>query len=198
MAQKYSQEDISRFARTNPENLTDYQRRLARGYQRGLSRSQSRGHARRTERPVSQIPEYRKETRYKAPKIEKRVTRIGKGRVDRITATYSASQVQRVTERQARTSGPTLKRLYLEVFNPHTGKWISVYKGNRSYPHGITAKELLQRLQDRMKQGKTIDEALRDELTEASEMAQDSDYHDSDEDDLVPYDFTQVRIYTLA
>ena len=195
---KYTEQDIARFARTNPENLTDYQKRLARGYTRGLSRSQSRGHARPSERPISRIPELARETRYKAPKIEKRVNKIGKGKVDKIVSTYSASQVNRYVDRQARTSGPTLKRVYLEVFNPHTGKWISVYKGNRSSPHGITAKELQKRLQDRIAQGMTPDQALREELTEASQMAQDSDYHDSDEDDLVPYDFTQVRVYTLA
>ena len=193
---KYTEQDIARFARTNPENLTDYQKRLARGYTRGLSRSQSRGHATKAERPVSQIPELARETRYKAPKIEKRVDKIGKGRVDKIVSTYSPEQVKRYVDRQARTSAPVQKRVYIQVFNPHTGKWVSVFRGNRSEPHGITAKELQRRIADREAQGMSADEALRDLLVEASEDGQDG--YDSDEDELVPSDYTQIRVYTLA
>lgn len=190
MAKSYAQRNAESIARTG-KSL--YERRIESAQAKGLSRSQARGHAqvKKGERPASAMKPQRPP---QAPKITKRVVKTGAGRM---INTYSTDMIARYASQAASqtTARGTLQRIYFQVWNKQEGRFVDVYKGKRNTAHGITAEEFMRRVGEKLEEGLSVDEAIRDVISEDSASNAGAD---SPTGEAAPYDFTQIRMYVLA
>lgn len=181
------------------EYKAEYARRIARASEKGFSKAQARGHARTSkgEKPLSQIRSTLAPTRTRTPKVGQRYTNINKGNAHSIVRTNS-TRIARGTlnKLQGTTNRGVLRRVYIKVFDPSTGTYQTVYKGNRNTEHGIPVKELLRRINEKLSSGaaKDFDDAFRQTVVEDN-----LGYGGNDSDDYgtVPYDFTQIHLHFI-
>lgn len=210
---KYSDKDIARLSRQDKGSLTSYERRLVRGHEKGLSRSQSRGHARTekyNEKSVSEIKKTAKAakptpTKAKAakavkpakpkqpPKINQRIRTFPNG--GKMISGYKTDVIISQLMHLINTDpNQTQARIYFQVWNAKEGKFVSVYQGERSNAHGITVEDFLKRIEVKLQEGKSSDDAIREVLNEDSS---DGAGVDSPTGEEAPADFTQFRMYVM-
>lgn len=192
---KYTDAFIQAVSEGRETAPTAYVARLARNFGRGVSRAQAGGHARvhRGEKPISVLRGMRGNTGLKqAPKIKRQVINLPRG--GKQVSTYKTENAFRHLEKHIAQGKDKRRRVNFQVFDPHTGLFVDVYKGTGQRPHGITVDEFLDRVNEKLESGEAsdIDEAMRQTISEDSA---EGDY--PEEEDYAPEDFTQIRVNIL-
>jgi hypothetical protein len=187
--------DVAEGRQTAP---TAYVQRLARNYGKGVSRAQAGGHARvaKGEKPIS-VLRGTQGTRgttgtHTAPKIKRQVINLPRG--GKQVNTYKTENAFRHLEKHIADGTDKRRRVNFQVFDPHTGVFVDVYKGTGQKPHGITIDEFLDRINEKLESGEAsdIDEAMRQTISGDSA---EGDY--PEEEEYAPEDFTQMHVNIL-
>jgi hypothetical protein len=183
-----------------------YQRRIESAQSRGLSKSQARGHAKKSETPASKLSTSKgtrgtRGTRGTAaakkprlPKIDKQVKVLKTG--TKVIQTRSALKVFKELQSKMKGIGAGhLNRVYFQVYDPVSQKWVSVYQGKgKNGFHGITVEELMRRVENKMQTGDydSFEDALWDVIEEDADHYNESEGYGGG---TVPPSFSQVTMY---
>lgn len=173
---------------------TAYAKRIANNmFSKGVSRSRAGGKFTKVEKAQRPM-----RAGFKAPpiKMSDRIKQMGSTtRVKRANAKTASKDLKNLAGayQKGKIKARVNSRVWINVFDPSTGKFVAIYKGGRNTPHGISVSELHNRIRDRMEDSDmSYEDAFIDVLVEDSE---NGDYPENG--DTAPANFTQVELHFL-